>query len=595
MIISITSKACPDLIRSMFVVKDGNGDIVNGRILLQYHISSGEDEVELKVGRHGNSKRKDKAPFYPTVKSTKELMKQQLKDHALSQVYKNMVDMAGGPSGARTPGELPRSIKQVSDFNEKCQPKEDPVDDLMNYARHKEEQVVLLHEDIPVDLWVLGTDTMCKDVGRLSSSESSSHPMSIDPTFNMGQYEVTPIVYKHLLLASKRTGESPIFLGPTMLHHKKNVDTYKVFAATCVASCKGLEKAKGYITDGEAALDRAWKTELPKATHLRCLRHFKGNCQKKLRELGVREEKSQKFFLDKVFGVHDKTPGLVDCETMKEVKQQLETVKEEFDTREKEILNKKSTYEPRFSKYLWDSRHIIGKSMALEPRRKAGMPLDGNGIPLRPYTNASEAMNNVMAQAKKRFLRDHKKPENSSLSKLEFTKHVFEEIHSKQQEQVKLSVIGLSDEYKLSDTASQLFVQPDIWFDWTDGQRNEYIQKFNSMTVDDVLKGKGISIHEESDCPKITEFKDLSEDVTKFLEEKTSYKEELAGTVKDGALVLLNSPSAIQQQPTLDPKKVRKFDVASRTSKHGRVECTVNQQHVTCQCPNFKSAEFASI
>ena len=130
------------------------------------------------------------------------------------------------------------------------------------------------------------------------------------------------------------------------------------------------------------------------------MRHFKGNCQQKLRELGVREEKSQKFFLDKVFGVHDKTPELVDCETMKEVKQ---TVKEEFDAREKEILNKKSTYEPRFSKYLWDSRHIIGKSMALEPRRKAGMPLDGNGIPLRPYTNASEAMNNVMAQAKKRF------------------------------------------------------------------------------------------------------------------------------------------------------------------------------------------------
>ena len=103
------------------------------------------------------------------------------------------------------------------------------------------------------------------------------------------------------------------------------------------------------------------------------------------------------------------------------------------------------------------------------------------------------------------------------------------------------------------------------------------------MTVDDVLKGKGISVHEESDRPTITEFKDLSEDVTKFLEEKMSYKEELAGAVKDGA-------SAIQQQPTLDPKKVRKFDVAStRTSKHGRVECTVNQQHVTCRCPNFKS------
>ena len=32
-------------------------------------------------------------------------------------------------------------------------------------------------------------------------------------------------------------------------------------------------------------------------------------------------------------------------------------------------------------------------------------------------------------------------------------------------------------------------------------------------------------VHEESDRPTITEFKDLSEDVTKFLEEKMSYKQ----------------------------------------------------------------------
>lgn len=46
-----------------------------------------------------------------------------------------------------------------------------------------------------------------------------------------------------------------------MLHHKKNFDTYKVLSSTTVGNCKGLSQAKGYITDGEEALDRASKSE----------------------------------------------------------------------------------------------------------------------------------------------------------------------------------------------------------------------------------------------------------------------------------------------------------------------------------------------
>ena len=98
----------------------------------------------------------------------------------------------------------------------------------------------------------------------------------------MGQFEVTPVVYKHLFLTSKRTGKTPVFLGPTMIHHSKDFQTYKVLSSTCVSSCKGLEKAKGYITDGSDALDKAWRTEIPKARHLRCMKHFESNCKQKL-------------------------------------------------------------------------------------------------------------------------------------------------------------------------------------------------------------------------------------------------------------------------------------------------------------------------
>ena len=62
------NKACPDLERSIFLLQDANGDIVNGTVLLQYHISSEAEEVELQVYPHGNRKTSTNVPFHPDRK-----------------------------------------------------------------------------------------------------------------------------------------------------------------------------------------------------------------------------------------------------------------------------------------------------------------------------------------------------------------------------------------------------------------------------------------------------------------------------------------------------------------------------------------------
>ena len=56
--------------------------------------------------------------------------------------------MAGGPAGAKSAGELPRSRKQVYDVQANSKRDLDPVEDLVVYARHKDEKVVLRHEDV---------------------------------------------------------------------------------------------------------------------------------------------------------------------------------------------------------------------------------------------------------------------------------------------------------------------------------------------------------------------------------------------------------------------------------------------------------------
>lgn len=350
---------------------------------------------------------------------------------------------------------------------------------------------------------------------------------------------------------------------------------------------KGLSEAKGYITDGEEELDHAWRTELTKATHLRCIRHFKGNCKQKLHKIGISDAKSQKWFLEKVFGVPGKVIAIVDLEDKKEVKKEIVRLKEEMDKKESELLQK-TQYKPQFSTYLYERRDLIAKKMSQKARRKAGMPVGIDGKLLRPYTNASEATNNVMRIAKENFLRDQHMPADAQLSKLQFTRHVFEELHHQQQE-LKLAVIGLSDQYQLSKLSAHLAVPPEVWFDWSENARKEYIRKFNLMSVDEALIKKSINVNTAEGVPDTEDFKELSVEVSKFLVQNLSYELEVARAVEDGALLLLNSPAGIQKQPTLDQCRVVKYEVASKSAKHKRVECTVNKNHISCRCPSFKA------
>ena len=111
--------------------------------------------------------------------------------------------------------------------------------------------------------------------------------------------------------------QKPSVHWPDNASQPKNFDTYKVLSSTCMSNCKRLSEAKGYLTDREEELDCAWRTELPKAIHLRCIRHFEGNCKQKLCEIRITETKYQKFFLDEIFRVPGKVEGIVDLKSKK--------------------------------------------------------------------------------------------------------------------------------------------------------------------------------------------------------------------------------------------------------------------------------------
>ena len=574
------NKAAPSLARSIFLLKDMKGNIVNNVCLLQYHVNKVDGRVDtVEVKKHGNSRSTNPKPFYPLKKSTLSSIKENVGKKGSQGVYDDIRRKAGGVFGASSVSELPRGKQQI--YNTKARigssVTQDDVEDLLKYARDKED-LILHHSDYPEDRWVLGTASMCSDLYKFTTSDLLCHPFSVDPTFKMGQFEITPIVYKNLLLKSKRTDESPVFLGPTMIHHKKTYDAYKTLASTCAAKCKGLSKAKGFITDGEENLHRAFEDELTKAKSLRCFKHFESNCKEKLRTIGIRQTKEQRFFLQRVFGVKGKEEGILDAVDREDLRQRLESVKTELESKEREVLKRDGEkYAPKFWSYLEERSEMMARHMVENAREEAGMAVGDDGKPLRCYTNCSESMNNVMRSAKETFLKAN--PCISQLNKIQFTQNVFEVVHASQMEELHSAIAGLSDQYIL---ATYLQVPADVWFEWTPQMREGYVRRIQQLSLEDIFKQKDVPwpVMEFSGIDQRKEFTSLGSDIVTELVDNHGYSKENADALETEVLRLLNHPNAIHPKASLQTGRVPQFEVASAGSKHGTVQVSVYGDHI---------------
>ena len=167
---------------------------------------------------------------------------------------------------------------------------------------------------------------------------------------------------------------------------------------------------------------------------------------------------------------------------------------------------------------------------------------------------------------------------------------MFEEINLKQREELRLAIAGISEEYELSEFVSHLAISTDKWFGWNTEEREKYVSDMNKMSVEEAMNGKCISEPDvqPQQLPK-KEFTELSVDVAHFLEQNMIYKTVTARHVAESALLLLNYPFAIKEQPISQPTS-NKFEVAAIHAKNGRVQCTVtgNTNFVSCNCPSYK-------
>ena len=82
----------------------------------------------------------------------------------------------------------------------------------------------------PQPLCVLSTELQLKQIQLCCTDLECFSVLSVDPTFNLGSFYVTPLVFLHRAFVSKRFSKPPIFLGPVLIHQRMNTEAYSYFA-----------------------------------------------------------------------------------------------------------------------------------------------------------------------------------------------------------------------------------------------------------------------------------------------------------------------------------------------------------------------------
>ena len=116
------------------------------------------------------------------------------------------------------------------------------------------------------------TDRQLQDLKRFCCNELEYQPFTVDPTFNIGRFNITPIT----LITGKRTGwKESLYDWTSILHEKKTTETYSTFSGVLRTLEPELRNVMAFGTDNERALVDGFKNNYDRSVHLLCEIHLK--------------------------------------------------------------------------------------------------------------------------------------------------------------------------------------------------------------------------------------------------------------------------------------------------------------------------------
>lgn len=199
------------------------------------HYIFDEEEHEVLVLPHGNNK-KARASGYVRTKKSVEALKDVSVTKKPKQAFYQVDEERGGILKAKAESDLPRNREQAQNQSRRLLKADKEIDSvllvLMNSKRQQlgNRESAFIREVTGPDLrTVLGFDWQLRDMVRFCTNPAKFAVFGVDPTFNLGKFHLTVTTYQNLMLKDRKTGKSPLMLGPMLLHQRKTFDTYNFF------------------------------------------------------------------------------------------------------------------------------------------------------------------------------------------------------------------------------------------------------------------------------------------------------------------------------------------------------------------------------
>ena len=256
--------------------------IANPHIVLVHYLG---DESEYTPTPHGNCKSEGAKEFIRTCPSVLKSISSS--DAESSTTYHNLVNEPCHP-------ELnavlrPRNLNQVQNKQKsERQAKRLSRDDyynLMLIAQELKDYVfqIVTYPDLTC---FVGLSELLKEFNSLLSLQSSDAPtlfVSYDTTFNIGDFYVTPLVFRHIMFES-----SPCIPLAFMIHQRKYQSLHEDFFRILTRYIPNLKKSSlAIITDREKGIINSITEVLPNANLLLCWNHIKRDLRQWLRTHGA--------------------------------------------------------------------------------------------------------------------------------------------------------------------------------------------------------------------------------------------------------------------------------------------------------------------
>ena len=439
-------------------VRNERGEVVNNVACVQYVYD--KEEVKFAMKPHNKSSKNGKGvPYSRTKPSVVRNLDNKLESLGPKDAVSMTTQESGGVLKVECLSDLLRGPrkgyyrnqlkKETLPSHVKGGQKQDKLLEVpLTMKTDKEPFVRTVTTEKENTTIVIASEEQLNDLLKFSTSEIDFCTVQIDPTFRLGLQEFTLISYRNLMMKRKRTGKSPLRLGPVLIHYRKDQNTYSGFLQNLIDLKPALQGMLSTRTDGEQALVNAIEAKLPNAhsRSLRCFRHLQDNFKQALTSYGM--VGMQRRFIDEVFGKVDSNdiyhPGLLDAESPEEFDVKLESLrggwKERSDPTEKVF------------KWVISRDHMVKTRMIASVRRAARLPpmTKDSDIPSHFLTNDAEANNSRIKSVKKHT-------QSGFCGTIEPDRSVVKNDN----EEFSQAVAGVSADYELREEF-QTFVVPDF-------------------------------------------------------------------------------------------------------------------------------------